>query len=183
VNYWSSEPLFSENTVRFATVGRGVWDFRLDPQGQGCFATRDDDLDGVACELDCDDADDTVFPGSGEDACDGVDADCDGTPEVDLDGDGVYDCEDCDDAEPLAFPGNAEVECDGVDNDCDGQEVCPPAPADDPGKGGCGCDGSGSGSALGLLALAALLRRQPPKRRAQKLFFFGGSSGAGGVRA
>lgn len=172
VNYWSSEPLFTENTIRFSTFGRGMWDFRLDPQGEGCWATKDADSDGVVCELDCDDLAATVFPGAAE-SCDGVDSDCDGTAELDGDGDGSFACEDCDDAEPLSFPGNPEVQCDDVDNDCDGAEVCDPVAEDggDKGGGGCGCDGTGAGSGLALLLTAiAALRRGPrgPSARAPR---------------
>jgi hypothetical protein len=92
---------------------------------------------------DCDDTDDTEFPGAAE-VCDGDDDDCDalvdeGVLDVffpDRDGDGhgapvgpVTGCEapagyaddasDCRDDDPLSFAGAAEV-CDGRDNDCDG---------------------------------------------------------------
>jgi hypothetical protein len=93
---------------------------------------------------DCDDADPTVHPDADE-ACDGVDNDCDGDVDegttttfyADADGDGfgdgdapveacaladgiVADASDCDDADPTTNPGAAELGCDGVDNDCDG---------------------------------------------------------------
>jgi len=93
---------------------------------------RDDDADGfggvpagcepftVATAGDCDDRDDTRYPGAPE-LCDGLDNDCDGQidGESDSDGDGVRTCDaDCDDADPLRAPGKPEL-CNGIDDDCD----------------------------------------------------------------
>ena len=100
----------------------------------------DSDADGVTACSDCDDTDNTVFPGATE-ICDGQDNDCDGVAnagglsEVDGDGDAVLDCLDCDDTDAQVFPGQVEV-CDGVDNDCD--------PASFP-AGGFDVDGDGDG--------------------------------------
>jgi hypothetical protein len=101
----------------------------------------------AAGQDDCDDADDTAFPGNDE-LCDNVDNDCDfetdenaidaSTWYPDGDSDGFADeaaggalvqCEqpdptyvtdvgDCDDADPAINPTAVEI-CDGVDNDCD----------------------------------------------------------------
>ena len=93
----------------------------------------DGDGDGVTGADDCDDTDDSVFPGATE-ACNNVDDDCDGEvdEDTDLDGDGVSDCHDgdgdgwssdqgdCDDTNADYAPGATEF-CDGLDNDCDGQ--------------------------------------------------------------
>ena len=97
----------------------------------------------VADGTDCDDGDTEVFPGA-EEACNGVDDDCDGDVDegltstwyIDGDSDGygldddtVEACTpgsgwageggDCDDTDDSIHPG-AEETCDGVDRDCDG---------------------------------------------------------------
>ncbi|MCB9744077.1 MAG: FG-GAP repeat protein [Alphaproteobacteria bacterium] len=109
-------------------------------------APQDVDGDGFSDAEDCDDADPAVFPGA-EEACDGVDADCDGVVDEDavdalerfLDGDGDgygdpatgrVDCEapaqhversgDCEDADATVYPGAPEICDDGVVNDCEG---------------------------------------------------------------
>ena len=97
----------------------------------------------VADNTDCDDADNTVYPGAPE-LCDGLDNNCDGTVDegvtiiyyADNDGDGfgdaanpfqactapvgyVLDDTDCDDSNNTVYPGAPEL-CDGLDNNCDG---------------------------------------------------------------
>ena len=84
----------------------------------------DGDSDGWTATCgDCDDDDDTTFPGA-EELCDTLDNDCDGVVDnVDLDEDGFLDADcggdDCDDADPDSNPDAVEI-CDGLDNDCDG---------------------------------------------------------------
>lgn len=90
---------------------------------------------------DCDDSEDTAFPG-GSEICDGIDNNCDeivdndgsGPWFLDEDGDGygatrhdhcppseqyVTEDGDCDDQNPAVYP-EAEEVCDELDNDCDG---------------------------------------------------------------
>jgi hypothetical protein len=115
---------------------------------------RDEDADGFYAAdcggTDCDDADATRFPGQ-EEACNGIDDDCDGVvadEEADLDADGDPTCgSDCDDDDPTVegldhdgdgsslcdgdcadgdatiSPDMPEVPYDGVDQDCDGQDL------------------------------------------------------------
>ena len=92
----------------------------------------DDDADGFTSAQfggdDCNDADDTVNPGTTDTPYDGIDADCSGGSDNDADGDGYdaatvdgapADGDDCDDADDTVHPGATEL-CDGADNDCDG---------------------------------------------------------------
>jgi hypothetical protein len=85
----------------------------------------DRDGDGVADSADCAPDDKSVYPGAPDAPYDGIDADCDGGEEYDLDGDGVDGIdgggEDCDDEDASVFPGAPELD-DGLDNDCDGED-------------------------------------------------------------
>ncbi|MHC5005239.1 MAG: putative metal-binding motif-containing protein, partial [Planctomycetota bacterium] len=99
-----------------------------------CAPCVDDDLDGFgafgspscpSAGADCNDADPAVFPAAEELLCDGIDSDCDGLADddVDADLDGVSLCSgDCDETNPSIFPGAEEILCDGIDSDCDGLE-------------------------------------------------------------
>ncbi len=82
---------------------------------------------------DCDDLDARVAPGRQDPPYDGVDADCAGDNDFDVDRDGFVavvagarpDADapgvgDCDDAADSVFPGAPELPYDGVDGDCDG---------------------------------------------------------------
>ncbi len=173
--YWDAEGLAHENTIRFATYGRGVWDYQIGVTEGGCWPVADGDGDGVNCDTDCDDADNTVYPGATE-ACDGRDVDCDPlTPlETDGDGDGALACADCNDADPVRFPGATELCGDGIDEDCDGVDpACDPATPDpdgneDPEKdgGGCGCSSPTGAAAPALVGVALALTTLRRRRRA-----------------
>jgi len=81
----------------------------------------DNDGDGFPASVDCNDNDDSIFPGATE-VCDEIDNNCDTFIDegFDADGDGFSTCSgDCDDLESTVYPGAEEI-CDGLDNDCDG---------------------------------------------------------------
>ena len=131
-------------------VDQPTWYADADSDGYG-----DPEVSHVSCappsgyvddSTDCDDIDAAISP-SADEACDGLDNDCDGTTDeddsidalvwyADTDADGFGDagsvysaCEaphgtladstDCDDSDGTVFPG-ADETCDEVDNDCDG---------------------------------------------------------------
>ena len=114
----------------------GDLDFEVDYDGDGyapcegdChdnnadLTPADDDGDGYSsCDGDCNDLDDTIHPGA-EEACNGIDDDCDGAAgaeESDYDLDGYMPCEgDCADYIGWVNPGQEENPCNGVDDDCD----------------------------------------------------------------
>ena len=87
-------------------------------------AWEDADEDDYPIMWDCDDDDGEVSPGVDEVPYDGIDNDCDGEDECDVDDDGyesaqgVCGGDDCDDESDSVYPGAADVWYDGVDSDC-----------------------------------------------------------------
>ena len=91
-------------------------------------ATVDPDQDGDGHDAsaagggDCDDSDPAVNPDADDAPYDGVDSNCDGADDYDLDGDGFQggdDGDDCDDTRADVYPGATETD-DLIDQDCDG---------------------------------------------------------------
>ncbi len=126
-----------------------------------CSDADGDGFDDATCGgTDCDDGDDTIFPGAVETCDDGVDDDCDGgddesdfdgdgyvsedcvggedcddfdadlNPGVDADGDGYDACVDCSDAFDFINPGETEVCGNAIDEDCSGADEQPDADFD-----------------------------------------------------
>lgn len=88
---------------------------------------EDGDADGYV-EDDCDDSDPTRHPGAPDAPYDGVDSDCRGNNDYDVDGDGskavAYGGTDCGDEDPAVHAGAPQVCGNGVDDDCDGKQDC-----------------------------------------------------------
>lgn len=124
----------SEETVddSFDRDGDGYFD----GSNPNCQETYD------ASVLDCDDANAAAHPGNTEEACNGIDDDCDEATldDSDIDGDRFTACEECDDDDAAVNPAQAELSCNGIDDDCD--ESTPDGPdVDNDGYNACSdCD-------------------------------------------
>ncbi len=87
----------------------------------------DPDGDGVPTLLDCAPYEGDIAPGVEDPPYDGVDANCDGASDHDVDGDGQDATSsgglDCDDEDPEIYSGAPELAYDGIDQNCDGTDL------------------------------------------------------------
>jgi len=123
------------STQNCGTCGNTCGANEICQNGQCVFYCEDADGDGyqdINCGgTDCNDNNDTIYPGAPDPCGDGVDQNCDGTDECvceDADGDGYQDINcggtDCDDTNGQVHPQATEICDDDKDNDCDGLTDC-----------------------------------------------------------
>jgi hypothetical protein len=86
-----------------------------------CERGSDGDRDGFSSAVDCNDGAANIFPGAPEVFDNGVDENCDGrdNPNLDRDRDGFPQPADCDDGNAKIHPGALEVRGNRVDENCD----------------------------------------------------------------
>ncbi len=101
----------------------------------------DNDLDGFASDVDCNDFDASINPGMQEVPNNSIDENCDGVAEViDSDQDGYHSGLDCNDNDPTVNPAMAEIPNNEIDENCDGiiaVDLCEGAGGDADGDGIC----------------------------------------------
>lgn len=123
ITFEPDEQGLAEGSVQVRSSDEDEGQVYVSLSGTGAPSTTDRDGDGYSpADGDCDDGNAARYPGNDE-ACDGVDNDCDGTvpsDEKDADYDGFRLCQDdCDDADSDVYPDAPEI-CDDKDSDCDG---------------------------------------------------------------
>ena len=86
-----------------------------------CERGADGDRDGFSSAVDCNDGAANIFPGAPEVFDNGVDENCDGrdNPNLDRDRDGFPQPADCDDGNAKIHPGALEIRGNRVDENCD----------------------------------------------------------------
>jgi hypothetical protein len=91
------------------------------PATRSWTVTADLDGDGFTLPGDCDDNNAAIHPGAPEILDNGIDEDCNGVPELDLDRDGDHfpRPQDCNDANAKIHPGAREIVGNKVDENCD----------------------------------------------------------------
>ncbi|MEC8379769.1 MAG: MopE-related protein [Myxococcota bacterium] len=99
----------------------------FDNDGDGFETTGYENREGNT-GTDCDDDNNTIFPGAFDEFYDGVDANCDGLSDFDQDGDFVDSAEyggtDCNDFDSSINNFEFDIPADGIDQDCNGMETC-----------------------------------------------------------